>query len=282
MTSGHMAQTATSAALALAVGLIASGTVKAEDCSQATDFLTLSLSEAGSSMQKALELAYPGLSANEGTITVPGGKTIAIEPARQVSPAERLENATIGDMFTYIYPISFEFEKRKAPFYDPGRVRNEPFFRAVFFNSKNETQKSLTTVKYKGRKVSASFHVSKKYCIHTQLKAALDEIASAGSYDKFFQKTGGSFAWRTISGTKRLSSHSFGSAVDINSQLGKYWKWAGVKPGHAARYDNAIPEGIVKAFERRGFIWGGKWHHFDGMHFEYRPELILYSRMVGG
>ena len=31
---------------------------------------------------------------------------------------------------------------------------------------------------------------------------------------------------------------------------------------------------IVEIFERHGFIWGGKWYHYDTMHFEYRPELI--------
>jgi hypothetical protein len=24
----------------------------------------------------------------------------------------------------------------------------------------------------------------------------------------------------------------------------------------------------------RTVIWGGKWGHFDTMHFEYRPELL--------
>ena len=33
------------------------------------------------------------------------------------------------------------------------------------------------------------------------------------------------------------------------------------------------PESL-KTFEKYGFIWGGKWYHFDTMHFEYRPELI--------
>jgi peptidoglycan LD-endopeptidase CwlK len=32
---------------------------------------------------------------------------------------------------------------------------------------------------------------------------------------------------------------------------------------------------IVKIFEKYGFIWGGKWYHYDTMHFEYRPELIV-------
>ena len=39
-----------------------------------------------------------------------------------------------------------------------------------------------------------------------------------------------------------------------------------------------LPDEIVAAFERHGFIWGGKWAHFDSFHFEYRPELIRAAR----
>ena len=38
---------------------------------------------------------------------------------------------------------------------------------------------------------------------------------------------------------------------------------------------NKIPFEIVEIFERHGFIWGGKWYHYDTMHFEYRPELLI-------
>jgi D-alanyl-D-alanine carboxypeptidase len=31
-------------------------------------------------------------------------------------------------------------------------------------------------------------------------------------------------------------------------------------------------------FERAGFIWGGKWYHFDTFHFEYRPEIIALAK----
>jgi hypothetical protein len=40
-------------------------------------------------------------------------------------------------------------------------------------------------------------------------------------------------------------------------------------------YKNQIPLEIVKIFEKYGFIWGGRWYHYDTMHFEYRPELLL-------
>jgi hypothetical protein len=39
-------------------------------------------------------------------------------------------------------------------------------------------------------------------------------------------------------------------------------------------------QAALETFERRGFIWGGKWWHFDTMHFEYRPEIIAYAKSV--
>ena len=59
------------------------------------------------------------------------------------------------------------------------------------------------------------------------------------------------------------------------------WRWSGAEEGRVGDYRNGIPEPVVRVLERHGFIWGGKWHHFDGMHFEYRPELILYARLTG-
>ena len=40
------------------------------------------------------------------------------------------------------------------------------------------------------------------------------------------------------------------------------------------RWATAIPQAIVDAFEAERFIWGGRWYHYDTMHFEYRPELL--------
>jgi hypothetical protein len=38
-----------------------------------------------------------------------------------------------------------------------------------------------------------------------------------------------------------------------------------------------MPRQIVDIFERHGFIWGGRWYHYDTMHFEFRPELLAAS-----
>ncbi len=62
--------------------------------------------------------------------------------------------------------------------------------------------------------------------------------------------------------------HAWGAAIDLNTKYSDYWLWS--KGG----YRNRIPMEIVEVFEKHGFIWGGKWGHFDTMHFEYRPELL--------
>ena len=64
--------------------------------------------------------------------------------------------------------------------------------------------------------------------------------------------------------------HSFGIAFDINPDYSAYWLWGG-----SERHRWVLPVAIVREFEKEGFIWGGYWYHFDTMHFEYRPELLL-------
>ena len=69
--------------------------------------------------------------------------------------------------------------------------------------------------------------------------------------------------------------HSFGLAIDINVDYSNYWKWEKSGPDGVLKYKNKIPMEIVEIFEKHGFIWGGKWYHYDTMHFEYRPELLI-------
>jgi hypothetical protein len=83
----------------------------------------------------------------------------------------------------------------------------------------------------------------------------------------------GAYNCRTIAGTDRRSVHAYGAAIDINTKYSDYWLWAKPVDG-VIPYRNRIPIEVVEAFERHGFIWGGKWYHYDTMHFEYRPELL--------
>jgi hypothetical protein len=93
------------------------------------------------------------------------------------------------------------------------------------------------------------------------------------------------YNWREIAGTRSRSYHSYGIAVDLapKSFGGKhtYWRWAlpQTEDFYAIPYEQRwmVPRQIVEIFERRGFIWGGKWFFFDTMHFEYRPEILILA-----
>lgn len=268
--------------VALALAVSAAGAALA-DCTP-VDWRSRPLPATADPVKTALETAYPGarLDRAAGVFVTPGGDSVAFAPARDVPPAQRLIGATIGDQFFYSYPLDFSLRQRRAPFHDPGRLRNDAFFRALYADSAAAVRATLTTVSYEGPHQITRFNVTTKHCVHEQLGAALAQIMMLGAdFDIYFKNSGGSFNWRTIAGTDRLSVHSFGIAVDLNTELGGYWRWSGAAQGEAADYDNRIPEDIVRAFERWGFIWGGKWHHFDGMHFEYRPEMILHARLAG-
>jgi hypothetical protein len=94
------------------------------------------------------------------------------------------------------------------------------------------------------------------------------------------------FHWRNIAGTRARSFHSYGVAVDLiprsyGGDFG-YWLWAaqaGIEEWWALGEDDrySMPQPVIDAFERHGFVWGGKWLFFDPIHFEYRPEVFILS-----
>jgi hypothetical protein len=82
----------------------------------------------------------------------------------------------------------------------------------------------------------------------------------------------GEYDCRNVADDGQPSMHAYGAAVDLN--LAFFGLLAVGQRRKAARDRLAQPdaEPIVDAFERHGFIWGGRWYHYDTMHFEYRPE----------
>lgn len=262
------------------VSMVASA-VHARDTCAAVDFLAMDLSSVESIdlVEAALMLAYPSLVIVDGSVHFENGTRLPIGVDRGLLASDRLQNPTVREQFSQKYPLEFDLSEREKPWMDPGRARNDAFFRNLYFATKKDAAQTLEQVTYQDR---AAFKVTRRECVAEQLRAAFNEIQAIGPrMNVYFEKTGGSFNWRAIAGTDRLSAHSFGIAVDLNTDLGGYWRWSGMKEGEAGAYANRYPAEIVQAMERFGFIWGGKWHHFDGMHFEYRPEMILFSRLAG-
>lgn len=98
-----------------------------------------------------------------------------------------------------------------------------------------------------------------------------------------------SFMNKGIAGSETRSYHAWGLAIDLvpRSYGGKqvYWRWSRVfnRTGwHRIPLEErwSPPRAVVEAFERHGFVWGGKWAHFDTIHFEYRPEILIYNRLM--
>jgi len=59
-----------------------------------------------------------------------------------------------------------------------------------------------------------------------------------------------------VGSPNELSVHAWAAAIDVNPHRGPYGK----KPD--------MPQFIIDAFKKRGFVWGGDWKIQDGMHFQ--------------
>lgn len=197
------------------------------------------------------------------------------------SPAEQLEQPDLAAQLMQSYPPG-DCALPTDPADDPGRIRYTPFFARMYGERQQDVEARLVPVPWPGRRPGAAIKVTDINGVAGHLRAVAAELAALPrEFHRFFDNPAGGFYWRPIAGTNRLSAHSFGIAVDINVSESHYWRnelggVGGEPPGwRPARARNRIPREIVSIFERNGFIWGGKWFHYDTMHFEYRPELLL-------
>ncbi len=206
-----------------------------------------------------------------------GGAAIVIDDGRIKSHADALVDADVEDMLRQTYPHG-PCETRPAVDFDPGRVRSQDLMMRLYGGTRRQVADRLTTIDWFGNRlqVTTAFGVDKALiAVRDELKALPESLRRPAL------KSAGTFNWRNIAGTDRLSVHSFGAAIDLDTSYADYWRWAGGKPGKVPVYKNRMPLEIVEIFERHGFIWGGRWYHYDTMHFEYRPELIAISRAAG-
>ena len=210
-------------------------------------------------------------------IVLSDGSKLLIDDGKSKSHQEKLKNPDIEDTLAQIYPLAQCYQGDPQRSFDPGRIRHDAFLRHLYGRNKAEAQASLTAINWFGKRLP----VTMRHGVDAALLKVRDELRKLpAQYNKFFVETAGTFNWRVIAGTERLSVHSFGAAIDINVKFADYWRWVGGKPDDVPAYSNKIPLEIVDIFERYRFIWGGKWYHFDTMHFEYRPELIAIGRLA--
>jgi D-alanyl-D-alanine carboxypeptidase len=226
----------------------------------------------------ALLEAYPGLFAISGnTLKWVDGTTMVWDDGKMRSAEELLRSPDIEDMFRYVYPTASAGPLAPGVHFDPGRIRNEAFFKKLYGASAKAARQHLVSLEWLPKLGNATLWVTSLFGVNKRLAAISEALQSMPpNLSRFGLRPGGGFNWRAIAGTDRLSMHSFGAAVDINVGRSDYWR--SNKPDTPGRiiYENRIPMPIVALFEKYGFIWGGRWYHYDTMHFEYRPELLLY------
>ncbi|ANE35622.1 putative cysteine peptidase, peptidase M15 family (SH3, Nlp/P60 domains) [Campylobacter iguaniorum] len=222
--------------------------------------------------KSAFEMAY-NINIDGNTLKFEDGSQMSFDDNQTKNYDKYLNNPSIKDMLAYKYPL---LEPLNSPLSDAGRFRNSEFFNKIYGMDKESVKANLTEIIWLKNSVNKKFKFNSKNGAAKALQKVSNEldilVQNEPKFKKYLDNPSGTFNYRIIAKTNRLSAHSWGIAIDINTNLSDYWQWS--KDG---KYKNQIPKEIVEIFEKHGFIWGGRWEHFDTMHFEYRPEFSVYT-----
>ena len=224
-----------------------------------------------------LVAAYPDvLAGHDGNVLRWRDGTLlpVIGDARHKTFAQSLRNASITDQLRLPYPYG---PLLKAPTLnaDPGRFRNAAFFAKMYGDcAENEVSPHLVAVSWLPKTWGKAVRVTSVNGVDQQLRAVSAEIdALPEAIKRAAYPSAGTYNCRAVADTGQPSPHGYGIAIDLNTAYSDYWYWQQPRGG-AIAYKNRMPQDIVAIFEKHGFIWGGKWYHYDTMHFEFRPELL--------
>ena len=231
----------------------------------------------------ALAAGYPSefqaleIGADQRLIVCFAGQKFIYDDGAAKTFKQRLDHPDIEDMFCQLYPLANPLDTAPKDF-DPGRYRVEALFRVLYGESKGSVARNCVTVDFCGHTVKFNARCGAAEALRA-VSAELElMLTRSPELRPYLEKLGGTFNWRKIDGAERLSNHSFGIAIDLNVEKSAYWRWQ--SPERMETFSRkSWPSEIVQIFERHGFIWGGKWWHFDTMHFEYRPEIIAYANV---
>ncbi|SCJ62084.1 Uncharacterised protein [uncultured Clostridium sp.] len=204
---------------------------------------------------------------------------VLYDDKKEKSHEQKFYNSDLQDTLEQIYPLDMITDVMEEG-EDPGRIRSYSFLSNMYGGSKEAVQKNITNKStYYG-----TMMFNKVNGAADNLEKALNKVSELAKQNtkiyNFVSPTSGTFNYRVIQDTGQLSPHAFAIAIDLKSDPADYWKWCNREKG--GKRISIYPEEIVKTFEECGFVWGGKWAHFDILHFEYRPEIILKARYFGG
>jgi hypothetical protein len=223
--------------------------------------------------------AYPDFLTghDDNNLTWRDGTKMGFDDGVEKTFQDRLERPDVEDQFAIPYPLG-EMLSDPEPDFDPGRFRNTAFFLKMYGDCRRrgDVEKKLVDVLWLPKHSNKRIKVTPVNGVAAKLQRVSDELdALPDEFQKYLRPIAGTYNCRDIANTSRSSAHGFGIAIDLNSAFGDYWEWRGRRSSEMPAYRNRIPNEIVAIFEKHGFIWGGKWQHFDTAHFEFRPELLV-------
>lgn len=201
------------------------------------------------------------------------GARILYDDGRPKIFEDKLNEPDLQDMLDQVYAPG-AIKKHVPKDHDPGRFRMERFLGSVYGATERSVRAHLVRVDFCGTRVLFNNQNGAADALK-RVSADLTALLRAKPQMKtFVSPLGGTYNRRAIEGTNRPSPHSFGIAIDLNPKQGAYWRWTSKKLD-VFPLRQRYPKEIPAVFERHGFIWGGRWSHYDLMHFEYRPELLI-------
>lgn len=218
-------------------------------------------------------------------------------------PLEELENKDSYSSLLYHYPkevpnpkdFTQEDIERIKNFSNPknrtsGKGTPQFLYNLIYdIETRAKTEQHIKSIIFLNRKSNPHEAIHKKL---NDVQNEIFEIAKTDSeVNSFLEKldSADSYAWRVISDSGNRSVHSMGLAIDVLpkgwQQKNLYWAWRrDIDPQNWMLLDLdrrwMPPQKVIEIFEEHGFIWGGKWIIWDNMHFEYRPEVILFNKFL--
>ncbi|WML34859.1 M15 family metallopeptidase [Clostridium sp. OS1-26] len=232
-----------------------------------------------------LMMAYPEYITNiekeesgQVYLVMKSGRKILYDDKKSKNFEKKLSDPDLQDMMEQEYPLSYSKSLMEEDF-DPGRRRVYALLKEVYGESKQQVESNLKNVSLG----YGNYQFNNNNKAAESLQNAMKEIIPITEKRKDIKvcvyPCSGTFNYRLIAGTNQLSPHSFGIAIDLARDKRDYWKWGSREEGE--KRIASYPKELVEIFEKNNFIWGGKWGHFDILHFEYRPEIILKARYFG-
>lgn len=214
---------------------------------------------------------------NKVYLIMKSGNKILYDDKKNKTIQEKINNPDLQDMMEESYDLNGIYKLANN---NPGRIRHYQLLKEIYGDTKKQVENNLKNLQF-GNKYYAFNNKNNAY---ENLNKSINEVLNACKQNKemyrYVYPISGTFNYRIISGTNRLSPHSFGIAIDLASNKSDYWKWASKEAGQKRL--ETYPNNLVKIFENNNFIWGGKWEHFDILHFEYRPEFIYKAKYFSG